>query len=154
MRFKTTRGDLAQDGGTPPNWSCGKRRARGRDHVVFTLRDDTLAEPAAGERSPVTGEDVVYSFNRYREISPNKANLGMVDSVTAEGNVVTFKLTEPFGLFLNRIASFQDLWIMPKEFIEESETASGDRMLGSGLPHLRAVRAQRRHVLAQEPRLL
>src|SRR5437016_1154035 len=45
---------------------------------------------------------------------------------------VTFKLKEPFGLFLNRIASFQDLWIMPKEFIESSENAAEDRMLGSG----------------------
>ena len=45
---------------------------------------------------------------------------------------MTFKLKQPFGLFLNRIASFQDLWIMPKEFIEQSETASEDGMLGSG----------------------
>ena len=45
---------------------------------------------------------------------------------------MTFKLTEPFGLFLNRIASFQDLWIMPQEFIEQSDTASEDSMLGSG----------------------
>ena len=60
--------------------------------------------------------------------------MAFVDSVTASADKtqVTFKLKEPFGLFLNRIASFQDLWIMPQEFIESSETASEDSMLGSG----------------------
>jgi len=76
----------------------------------------------------------VYSYNRYKSISPNKADLDMVDTVTAssDGTQVTFKLKEPFGLFLHRIASFQDLWLMPHEFIESSDKASEDSMLGSG----------------------
>ena len=88
---------------------------------------------------PVNGrqlvaKDVVYSFNRYMSVSPNKADLNMVDSVTAsaDGTQVTFKLKEPFGLFLHRIASFQDLWLMPQEFIESSDKAADDTMLGSG----------------------
>jgi peptide/nickel transport system substrate-binding protein len=98
---------------------------------IFTLHDGVNwhDEPPVNGR-PLTGEDVVYSFNRYREISPNAANLAMVESVEADGNVVTFRLTEPFGLFLNRIASFQDLWIMPRELVEAEE--SGDRMVGTG----------------------
>jgi ABC-type transport system substrate-binding protein len=134
MRFKTVLGELSQD-----EWYTAEPElAESVESVdettyVFTLRSNATWQnlpPVSGR--PVTGEDVVYSFNRYREISPNKANLDMVDTVTADGNTVTFKLKEPFGLFLNRIASFQDLWIMPREFIEQSETASEDSMLGSG----------------------
>jgi len=102
---------------------------------IFTLRDDVKfhnVPPVNGRL--LNADDVVYSFNRYSSISPNKANLSMVESVTASADKkqVTFKLKEPFGLFLNRIASYQDLWIMPQEFVEASETASEDTMLGSG----------------------
>jgi peptide/nickel transport system substrate-binding protein len=136
MRFKTTPGELSQaDWYTPVPEVASKVENPDPLTYVFTLRGDVKFH----NLPPVNGrllnaDDVVYSFNRYREISPNKANLSMVDTVTASADKtqVTFKLSQPFGLFLNRIASFQDLWIMPKEFIESSETASEDGMLGSG----------------------
>lgn len=136
MRFKTTLGELPQE-----QWYVAEPELASKVETpnattyIFTLRDDAKFQnlPPVNGRN-VTADDIVYSFNRYRSISPNKGNMDMVDSVTAsaDGKQVTFKLKEPFSLFLNRVASFQDLWIMPKEFIESSETASEDRMLGSG----------------------
>jgi len=134
MRFKTTVGELDQADWYTAVPELATVENPDETTYVFTIKNEAKWQnlPPVNGRT-VTAEDVVYSFNRYREISPNKANLDMVDSVTATGEKqVTFKLKEPFGLFLNRIASFQDLWIMPREFVEESETASEDRMLGSG----------------------
>jgi len=134
LRFKTTTGELRQDEWyTTENELASQVETPDDTTYIFTIRPEAKFQnlPPVNGRE-VTGEDVVYSFNRYSEISPNKANLSMVDSVTADGKTVTFKLKEPFGLFRNRIASFQDLWIMPREFVEQSETASEDSMLGSG----------------------
>lgn len=136
MRFKTVTGALPQD-----QWyEAAPEVAASVENpdpltYIFTLRDDVRFHnlPPVNGRA-LNADDVVYSFERYREISPNKGNLAFVESVTASDDKtqVTFKLSEPFGLFLNRIASFQDLWIMPREFIEQSETASEESMLGSG----------------------
>lgn len=136
MRFKTTPGELDQGEWYAPEPEVAAS-VENPDPLtyIFTLRNDVKFHnmPPVNGRA-LNADDVVYSFQRYSEVSPNKANLSFVESVTASADKtqVTFKLKEPFGLFLNRIASFQDLWIMPKEFIEESETAAGDRMLGSG----------------------
>ncbi|MEX2246603.1 MAG: ABC transporter substrate-binding protein [Dehalococcoidia bacterium] len=139
MRYKTVLGELSQDEWYTTALEVAEK-VENPDELtyIFTLRPDVRFHnlpPVNGRQ--LVAEDVVYSFNRYQEISPNKANMSMVESVTAsaDGTQVTFKLKEPFGLFLNRVASFQDLWIMPREFIEESETASEDRMLGSGPFH-------------------
>jgi len=136
MRFKTQRGELPEE----EFYTAELELANNVENpdpltYIFTLNPDAKfhnVPPVNGRQ--VTADDVVYSFNRYREISPNKANLGMVQSVeaSADKTQVTFTLSKPFGLFLNRIASFQDLWVMPQEFIEQSETASEDSMLGSG----------------------
>lgn len=136
MRFKTQLGSLPQDQWyTPVPEVAASVENPDPLTYVFTLRPDVKFHnlPPVNGRN-LNADDVVYSFNRYSSISPNKANLGMVASVeaSADKTQVTFKLKQPFGLFLNRIASFQDLWIMPQEFIEQSETASEDSMLGSG----------------------
>jgi len=136
MRFKTVVGELPQS-----EWYTAEPEVAAKvenpDELTytFTLRDDVKFH----NMPPVNGrlmnaDDVVYSFERFSSISPNKADFSFVESVTASADKkqVTFKLKEPFGLFLNRVASFQDLWIMPREFIEESENASEERMLGSG----------------------
>jgi ABC-type transport system substrate-binding protein len=132
MRFGTEVGQLPQGQWytTEPELAASVENPDPTTYI-FTLNDGVTwhDEPPVSGR-PLTGEDVVYSFNRYSEVSPNAANLAMVESVEADGNVVTFRLTEPFGLFLNRIASFQDLWIMPRELVEAEE--SGDRMVGTG----------------------
>ncbi len=134
LRFKTVIGELGQE-----DWYTTEMEVAAKVEnpdpltYIITLRDDVKwhnLPPVNGRK--LTGDDVVYSFNRYRSISPNKGNMVFVDTVTAAGQVVTFKLKEPFGLFLNRLASFQDLWIMPKEFVESSDSATEDRMLGSG----------------------
>jgi ABC-type transport system substrate-binding protein len=101
---------------------------------IFKLNPEAKwhnVDPTFGRQ--VTAEDVVFSFNRYRELSPQAVNMSMVDSVTAgpDDLTVTFKLKHPFALFLRRIASSQDLWILPPELIE----ADGDaetRPVGSG----------------------
>jgi len=136
MRFKTTLGELAQDQWYEPEPEVASK-VENPDPLtyIFTLRPDVKfhnVPPVNGRQ--LVADDVVYSYNRYNSISPNKADLNMVDSVTAsaDGTQVTFKLKQPFGLFLNRIASFQDLWIMPHEFIESSDKAADDSMLGSG----------------------
>jgi peptide/nickel transport system substrate-binding protein len=133
LRFKTVVGELDQKDWYTTEMELASKVENPDPLTYITLRDDVKfhnVPPVNGRQ--LVGEDVVYSFNRYRSISPNKGNMAFVDTVTAVGQVVTFKLKEPFGLFLNRLASFQDLWIMPKEFIEASETASEDSMLGSG----------------------
>jgi peptide/nickel transport system substrate-binding protein len=136
LRFTTRPGELPQS-----EWYTTQMEVAANVETpdpltyVFTLRDDVTFHnlPPVNGRA-LNADDVVYSFNRYSSISPNKANLSMVESVTASADKkrVTFKLKEPFGLFLNRIASYQDLWIMPQEFVEASDTASEDSMLGSG----------------------
>jgi len=101
---------------------------------IFTLNPEAKwhnVDPTFGRQ--VTAEDVVFSYNRYQELSPQAPNMAMVDSVTAgpDDLTVTFKLKHPFALFLRRIASSQDLWILPPELIE----ADGDaekRAVGSG----------------------
>ncbi len=104
MRFKTTLGELPQE-----QWYVAEPEVASKVEnpdpltYVFTLRDDVKfhnVPPVNGRK--LTADDVVYSFNRYRSISPNKGNLDMVDSVTASADEkqVTFKLKEPFGLFL------------------------------------------------------
>lgn len=136
MRFKTVVGDLPEsDWYSPEPEVASKVENPDELTYTFTLRDDVKFH----NMPPVNGrlmnaDDVVYSFERFMSVSPNKGNLAFVQSVTASADKkqVTFKLKEPFGLFLNRIASFQDLWIMPREFIEQSENASEERMLGSG----------------------
>jgi len=136
MRFKTTLGVLSQDQWYQPEPEVAAK-VENPDPLtyIFTLRNDVKfhnVAPVNGRQ--VVAADVVYSFNRYRSISPNAADFSFVDTVTAsaDNTQVTFKLKEPFGLFLNRIASFQDLWIMPHEFIEQSANAADQSMLGSG----------------------
>lgn len=136
MRFKTQLGDLPQDQWYVPEFEVASSVENPDPTTyVFTLRDDVKfhdVPPVSGRL--LNADDVVYSFNRYRSISPNKADFDFVDTVTAstDKKQVTFTLKEPFGLFLNRVASFQDLWIMPQEFVEQSDHAAEDSMLGSG----------------------
>lgn len=136
MRFKTQLGELPQDQWYVPEPEvAAKVENPDPTTYIFTLRDDVKfhnVPPVNGRL--LNADDVVYSFTRYSSISPNKADFDFVDSVTASADKkqVTFKLKEPFGLFLNRVASFQDLWIMPKEFVEQSDHAAEDSMLGSG----------------------
>jgi peptide/nickel transport system substrate-binding protein len=136
MRFQTQLGELPQDQWYEPEPEvAAKVETPDPLTYIFTLRPDVKfhnVPPVNGRQ--LVAADVVYSFERYMAVSPNKADLDMVDSVTAspDGTKVTFKLKEPFGLFLHRIASFQDLWLLAHDFVESSEKAADDSMLGSG----------------------
>lgn len=79
----------------------------------------------------VTADDVIYSFERFRKVSPQKGNLEMVKEVKApDARTVVFTLNKVFAPFETTIASPM-FWIMPKEVIE----ADGDarkQVIGSG----------------------
>ncbi len=79
----------------------------------------------------VTADDVIYSFERFRKVSPQKGNFDMVKEVKApDQQTVVFTLNAVFAPFETSLAS-PLLWIMPKEVIE----ADGDarkRVIGSG----------------------
>jgi peptide/nickel transport system substrate-binding protein len=135
MRFKTQEGVLpAED-----RYRAVPELAQSFEHpdettYIFTLNPDAKMHnvaPTNGRK--VTAEDVVYSYQRYSQLSPNKANLNdVVDTVepSTDGGKVTFKLKSSFGLFLERIASYQDLWIIPKELVDAKLTE--ETPVGSG----------------------
>src|SRR5205085_2127455 len=83
---------------------------------------------------PVTADDVVWSYNRFANVSPQKSSFSMVKEVNAlDANTVVFTLNDIFAPFETTIAS-PLFYIMPKEVIE----ADGDarkRVVGSG-PYL------------------
>ncbi|MDI6857172.1 MAG: ABC transporter substrate-binding protein [Dehalococcoidia bacterium] len=135
MRYDSVRGELP-----PERWHKAVpelgEKVENPDPLTYTFKLNQAAkwqniDPTFGR--PVTAEDVVFSYNRYRDLSKVQGGLTiLVDSVTApDSQTVTFKLKHPFALFLTRIASYQDLWILPPELIE----ADGDaekRSVGSG----------------------
>ncbi|AKO45769.1 ABC transporter substrate-binding protein [[Haemophilus] ducreyi] len=83
--------------------------------------------------SPVTTEDVVYSFERV--LNPAKASLfaqfiPFIASVTAlDDNVVEFKLKYPFALFKERLTIIK---IVPKHIVEAGQSAFDAKPIGSG----------------------
>jgi peptide/nickel transport system substrate-binding protein len=99
---------------------------------TFKLRANAKwqAKPPLNGRA-VTADDVLYSFNRFRQVSPQKTNFDMVKEVkVVDPTTVTFTLNAPFAPFETTIASPM-FWIMPKEVID----ADGDarkQVVGSG----------------------
>ncbi|HET8630227.1 MAG TPA: ABC transporter substrate-binding protein [Thermomicrobiales bacterium] len=79
----------------------------------------------------VTADDILYSFDRFQKVSPQKQNFSMVKDLKAsDPHTVVFTLNGAFAPFETTIASPM-FWIMPKEVIE----ADGDarkRVIGSG----------------------
>lgn len=136
LRYKTTIGELPQDEwyGVQPELASEWENPDDTT-FIFTIHPEATwhpVDPVNGRK--VTASDVVYAWELYQSVSPNRNNLGsVVDSVeaSADDTKVTFKLKQPFGLFLNRLASFQDLWIMPRELIE-TDGDGEKRMVGSG----------------------
>jgi peptide/nickel transport system substrate-binding protein len=127
MRFKTQEGVLpAEDRYRAVPELASQYEKVDETTYIFTINAAAKMHniPPMNGRA-VTAKDVVESYARYSEKSPNKANLNdIVDSVEAstDGTQVTFKLKAPFGLFLERIASYQDLWIVPKELVDANLT--------------------------------
>jgi peptide/nickel transport system substrate-binding protein len=99
---------------------------------TFTIRANAKWQNKAPMNGrAVTADDVVWSFNRFRQVSPNKNYFDIVKDVTApDPHTVVFTLTGVFAPFENAVAA-PVLFIMPKEVIE----ADGDgrkRVIGSG----------------------
>lgn len=99
---------------------------------TFTIRANAKwqnKDPMNGRA--VTADDVVYSFDRFRKVSPQKQSFDIVKDVKAtDPRTVVFTLTAPFAPFDVAVAA-PVFYIMPKEVIE----ADGDarkRVIGSG----------------------
>jgi len=99
---------------------------------TFTIRANAKwqnKDPMNGRA--VTADDVVWSFDRFRKVSPNKNYFDGVKEVKAtDPRTVVFTLNNVFAPFENSVAA-PVFYIMPKEVIE----ADGDgrkRVIGSG----------------------
>lgn len=71
----------------------------------FTIRQGLTCHDGAA----FGPEDVVFTFTRAvapETMNPRLSQYGPIESVTAEGNVVTVKMTEPYGPFLSYLGSF------------------------------------------------
>lgn len=115
-------GDLAE------KWEVSK------DGLTYTFY---LRKNAKWQNKPpvngraVTADDVVYSWNRFIQVYPGKANWAIVKEVKAvDANTVTITLTQPFAPFEVSLAQ-PTFFIMAKEVIEKD----GDgrkTIIGSG----------------------
>jgi peptide/nickel transport system substrate-binding protein len=99
---------------------------------TFTIRANAKWQnkpPMSGRA--VTADDVVWSYNRFKQVSPNKNYFDVVKEVKAtDPRTVVFTLNNIFAPFENSVAA-PVFYIMPKEVIE----ADGDgrkRVIGSG----------------------
>jgi peptide/nickel transport system substrate-binding protein len=80
---------------------------------------------------PLTAQDVVWSFERFVKVSPEKGRFDYVASVTApDDRTVVFKLKDLYAPFENAIGA-PYFWIMPREVVEQDGDAS-KRVIGSG----------------------
>ncbi len=95
--------------------------------VTFTLRDDVKFH----DGTPLTAEDVAFVLNTTKKEGwAHAQNLASFESATAEGNVVTIKLSRPDALALQQIGS---LPIIPKAYWEEKgPTGFLAQPIGSG----------------------
>ncbi len=80
---------------------------------------------------PVTAQDVVWSYERFVKVSPEKGRFDYVANVTApDDRSVVFKLKDIYAPFENAIGA-PYFWIMPREVVEQDGDAS-KRVIGSG----------------------
>ncbi len=131
LKFKTGPGIAANafsaTGDLAESWET-------KDGLTWTFK---LRQNAKWHNKPplngraVTGDDVVYSFNRFMKVSPQKSNLSMVKEVKAtDANTVVFTLDDVFVPFETLIA-LPMFWIMPKEVIE-AEGDAQKTVIGTG----------------------
>ncbi|MDR0554788.1 MAG: ABC transporter substrate-binding protein [Treponema sp.] len=100
----------------------------------FFLRSDAKFQ----DGSPVTPEDIIYSFNRARDplLSPSTSFYfpeESIESIEKTGErLITITLTEPRAGFLWALAG--GLFVTSRQFIESAEVpgSPGDLVLGSG----------------------
>ena len=93
---------------------------------VFNIRDDVYwhdVEPLNGRQ--LTIDDIMYTYDRFREVSPNSAGW---DKVVAsfepgEDNAITVGLHRPHAPFLTLASSSQHLWFIPPEIVDDGTVA-------------------------------
>lgn len=99
------------------------------DTVDVTLREGAVFH----DGSPVTAEDVVFSFGRVQD--PDNASLysqfiPFIESVEAKDETtVTFTLAHPTGVFAERLSTVK---IVPKAAVEADATEFDSNPVGSG----------------------
>jgi peptide/nickel transport system substrate-binding protein len=99
---------------------------------TFNLRPDAKWHnlPPMNGRA-VTAQDVVWSFERFMKISPQRSAFDQVADVTApDARTVQFRLKDVYVPFEAAVGA-PLLWIMPREVIEADGDAS-KRVVGSG----------------------
>jgi peptide/nickel transport system substrate-binding protein len=99
---------------------------------TFKLRPDVKFHnrPPVNGR-PLTAQDVLWSYERFTKISPEKSRFDYVASVTApDDRTVVFKLKNVYAPFENAIGA-PYFWIMPHEVVDEDGDAS-KRVVGTG----------------------
>jgi peptide/nickel transport system substrate-binding protein len=115
-------GDLAE------SWQIGPD---GKTYT-FKLRPEAKwhNKPPMNGR-PVTAPDVVWSFERFMKVSPQKTTFDVVASVTApDDRTVQFTLKDQYAPFEAALGA-PVFWILPKEVVEQDGDAS-KRVIGSG----------------------
>src|SRR5207248_10670339 len=99
---------------------------------TFTLRSNAKWQDIAPMNGrPVTAQDVVWSFERFMKISPQKSTFEQVASVSAtDDRNVQFTLKDVYVPFEAALGA-PIFWIMPREVVEADGDAS-KRVVGSG----------------------
>ncbi len=99
---------------------------------TFNLRQNATwhnLDPLRGR--PVTAQDVVWSFNHFMDVSPNKTTFGQVADVTApDDHTVQFTLKDVYAPFEAQIGA-PVFWILPREVVEQDGDVTR-RVVGSG----------------------
>ena len=100
---------------------------------VFNIREDVHwhdVEPTNGRQ--LTMDDIMYTYDRFREVSPNAAGWDkVVASFTGgEDNAITVGLHRPHAPFLTLASSSQHLWFIPPEIVDDGTVAQ--RPVGAG----------------------
>jgi peptide/nickel transport system substrate-binding protein len=99
---------------------------------TFTLRPNARwhNKPPLNGRA-VTAQDVVWSYNRFVKVSPEKERFDYVsEAVALDDRTVVFQLKDVYAPFENAIGA-PYFWIMPREVVEQDGDAS-KRVIGSG----------------------
>lgn len=93
------------------------------DRYTYVFRLDQGAHwhdvyPLNGRR--VTTSDIRLSYERYQELSPNAHRWNKhVQSLTAAADTITIRTHEPFAPLFSLAGSAQDLWVLPRETIDD-----------------------------------
>lgn len=100
---------------------------------LFRIRDDIYwhdVDPTNGRQ--LTVDDIMHTYSRFREVSPNSAGWDLVvDQFTpGEDNTITAKLHKPHAPFLTLASSSQHLWFIPPEIVDDGTVA--ERPVGAG----------------------